>query len=239
MVESADKLNWVKYAFWTAVIAFYIYAGAKWLFVDLKYYFPYAIVHVVAVLWFISIGTGIIWRSRYRGHHVTVNGVSGSIYGPPEYVPDPSMGKGFHWAVFNLGFSMLPPLRGKLGTLVVPADQLYVAGKNYVGLTLAVRWPLGLVPNRVNFFLRQNEGDYNLNKIYFGKYSQQFIDNSGQEKDLNEQIKAKDSLINVLQKANENKFDGFEEIKEFADRMTGNKFSLKKFVGKVTKEDEE
>ena len=238
MQDSTDAINWIKVSFWTSIAVIFFFV-VRHFYPDTQWFFPPSIVIIFSFIWFFSVGKSIIWVSRYRGYWVAVNGIAGSIYGKPEYISDPSMGKDFYWAVLNLGYSHFPPLRGKLSTLVVPADQLYPAGKNYIGLTLVQLVPLSLIPPRVNNFLRRNESSFNLEKIYFGLYSQNFVDNSGNHEDLVLQLQAKDSYINVLQKAVENKFDTFEEIKEFADRLTGNKFSIKKLVSKATKDDDE
>lgn len=235
--DSIDDFNFFKIGIWILVFIGYFFL-IRYMYPDGKYFFPFAVIHILAFLWFASIGKSVIWRSRAKGYQVTCDGVSGSIYGKPEYVADPSMGKDFHWAVFNLGYSHLPPLRGKLGTLVVPADQVYPAGKNYVGLTLVQKYPFARLPSPVQFFLRRNKGDFNVENVFYGKYSQQFIDNSGVELSLNEQIEAKNSLIGVYQKTIEHDFEHFEEIKEFGDRLTGNKFSIKKLFAKAVKDED-
>lgn len=235
---TSDDFDWVKIGFWTAVAFVYFFAY-KHFYPDAKYFISHPLAHIVVVFFLVS-GLGIIiWRSRYKANQVCVNGISGSIYGKPEPVSDPTMGEGFTWAVFNLGFSMLPPLRGKLATLVVPWNQIYPAGKNYVGLTLVQKKPLESLPFKVVNFLRHNAGDFNLENVYFGQYSQEFIDNSGysddgkSELDLLSTIESQNTLLTQLQKIVEGKFDSFEELKELADRVSG-KGGFKKFLKRVS-----
>ncbi len=233
MEETFEDLNYIKIAFYVLACGLVVYLGNKF-YPEVRWFFPPAVVLIAGFLFLSSIGRYILWKARYKSYQVVVNGCHGSIYGKPDYVPDSSVKKGFCWAVFNLGHSTFPvSLRGKLATLVIPADQIYSAGKSFMGLTLVQKFPLGGLPPKVNFFLRKNKEDFNLDVIYFGKYSQKFIDNSGDETDLSSQITAKDTLINVLNKTIEHDFGNFEEIKEFADRMTRDKTFVRKMIDKV------
>jgi hypothetical protein len=242
MEDTADNLNYYSFAFW-GIMFLIFFLVMRHIYPDGKYYFPYSIPWIFGIIWFVSVGKSILWRSRYYGHHVCVDGIHGSIYGKPDFVPDPSMNsdldKNFHWAVFNLGFSLLPPLRGKLGTLVLPANQLYEAGKNYIALTLCRKWELSQLPHAVSSHLRDNSNDYNLENIYYGKYSRNFIDNSGMESDLNTQIRTKDALIDSLLQTIKNKFAHYEELKTLVDIVGGKENWFKKVLGRVKSKEED
>lgn len=238
MSDTLDEVNWIKVSFWAFGFLIYFLLMKKF-YPDGRYFFPYSIVHILGILWFMSIGKSILWRSRYSSYHVCVDGIHGSIFGKPEYVPDPSVGKGFHWAIFNLGFSLFPPLRGKLATLVVPADQIFPAGKNFVGTTLVRRWQFDLLPHVVSSYLRDNSSDFNVDKIYFGKYSRYFVDNSGKELDLNTQIQAKDSLITSLRKTIEHDFAHYEQLKNMMDKVSGHKNVFRRILEKAKSDEEE
>ena len=242
-MQTSEDINYVKYGFWTFVFILYIYAGKEYIYVDMQYFVPYAVMHVFVLIFFVMIGGSIMWRSRYFGDHFVADGVSGSIYGSPIYVRDISMDTkdvpNFHWAVFNLGFSLLPPMRGKIATAVIPAHMLVQAGKNYETLTMVQKKPINLCPYAVASYLRYNHDDFNLENIYFGKYSKKFVDNSdvGENKDV--QIEALNSLITAQKKIIEDKFGDFETLKEFGDRITGSKYSLKGVLKRSTEPEEE
>lgn len=239
MEETMDSVNWLKVSFMVAGCGLAIYLGNEF-YPDVKWFFPPALVLIFAFIFFWGAGKWIVWMSRYKSYQVNVNGCHGSVYGKPEYVPDPSCGAGFVWAVFNLGHSTFPiSLRGKLGTLVVPGNQVYPAGKGFVGLTLVQKWSLGSLPYPVQRFLRKNEADFNLDNIYFGKYSQEFVDKSGSERDLNAQITAQNNYIGVLEKTVEHDFGHFEEIKELSDRLNKTPNFIQKMTKKVMDKGEE
>ena len=233
MEETFDNLDFFRMSLYVVVFIVALWIGNRF-YPDVRWFFPPSVVLAFVLIFGSNFGKYILWKARYRCYQVCVNGCHGSIYGKPEFIPDSTMGEGFMWAVFNLGHSTFPvSLRGKLATLIVPADQLYSAGKSFIGLTLVQKWALNILPPDVSTFLRRNEEDFNLDNIYFGKYSQTFIDNSGKEMSLNSQINAKNSEIDILRKCMENKFGDFEEIKEFADRMNSNKGVIPKLINKV------
>lgn len=243
MDDTADSLNLVKFAFWSVIAIIYFFV-LRFNFPDWLWYFPPSIVHIAFIIFFLSFGKSIIWRSRYLAPQVTVNGCHGSIRAVPEYIPDKSMGKGldgnvFKWAVFNLGYSHFPPLRGKLKTLVVPADQLKRVGDSFNGMTLVSLRPLTSLPSPVTAYFREAVGEYNLDSIYYGKYSQHYQDTSGIEADLSAQIDSLNAHIDQLTRINRNKFGGFEELKELADRMNSGGGTLKKFFSKAFSKEEE
>ena len=238
MEDSFDEVDWFRIAIYIAVSGLMIWLGNHY-YPDVKWFFPPAVVLIAGFFFLQQIGKGVIWKSRYSSYSVNVNGCHGSIYGKPEYIKDVVMTKEgdrktFVWAVFNLGHSTFPiSLRGKIATLVVPANQLYPVGKGFTGLTLVQKWPLGSLPPNVHRFLRNNSNDFNMENIFFGGFSQEYIDNSSEQADLKEQIIAKDILIGVLQKTIEHDFGNFEEIKEFSDRMSSNPTMIKKMISKV------
>ena len=239
MEDSMEEVDWLKIFVILVFAGLIIYLGNRF-YPDMKWYFSPSLVIIVGTFFFWNFGRAILWKSRYNSYQVNVNGCHGSIYGNPEYIRDDSVRKGFVWAVFNLGHSTFPvSLRGKLKTLVVPADQLFPAGKGFNGQTLVQKYPLGSLPYPVHSYLRHNKNDFNLDNIFFGKYSQEYKDNSGNELDLHTQIMAKDTLIGVLQKTVEHDFGNFEEIKEFADRLSTNKTFVKKMVERVKGVNEE
>ena len=240
MEETVDNLTIFQITLFVLISGAVIYLGNTY-YPDVKWFFTPSIVCIFLFVFFFSLGRGIIWKSRYHSYQINVNGYHGSIYGKPEYIKDDSVRQGFVWAVFNVGHSTFPiSLRGKLGTLVVPADQIFPAGKGFIGLTLVQRYPLGGLPSKVHAYLRHNESSFNQQNIYFGRYSQSFFDNSVTQDGLQTQIKAKDTLIGVLEKAVESQFGAFEEIKEFADRINKTPSFIQKMTAKVKgKEDDE
>lgn len=236
MQDTAEDINWMRIFLWVAVAIMY-FLLMRHFYPDGQYYFPWAVVHIAGFFWLYSLGKAVLWRSRYYGDHIVCDGISGSIYGTPVYVRDPSMGPTFHWAIFNLGFSLLPPLRGKLATLVVPSDQLLKAGRNYLCLTLVRKKQYEQLPHVVASFLRDNQSDYNLETVYHGKYSRRYTDNSGVEIDLNAQIEAKDKLITNLRKTNEGDFMHYEQIKNLVDKLGGKKNFFKKVLDRMKSEE--
>ena len=240
MEDNLEDVNWLRVALYVSISGLIIFLGNHF-YPDSKWFFPPSVVLIASFFFFMNVGKFILWKARYQSYQVLVNGCHGSIYGKPEYVSDPTMGDGFYWAIFNLGHSTFPvSLRGKLATLVVPANQVFPAGKSFIGLTLVQKTPIGSLPPPVHSYLRYNKESFNQDIIYYGKYSQAFRDNSSQMSDLDSQIRAKDILIGVLQKTIEHDFGNFEEIKEFASRMSGDRSFLQKMVSQVkkVKEDE-
>ena len=238
MNELTDDVNWTKIIFFTIGAFLYIYMMNK-NYPDLQYYFPYAVVHVLSFIYFVNIGSAVKWKLRYKSPQFVAHGVHGSIQGKPEYIPDPTMGDGFHWAIINLGHVGNTPLRGQLATAIVPANQLQEVGDSLEALTLVQLYPLNLLPAPVNFYLRQENSRFNTNQVYFGKFSKAFIDKSALQQDLQSQLNAKNSEINVLRKSQEGKFGDFEDIQEMAKRITGDKFSFKNIIKKAVKPEDE
>jgi hypothetical protein len=233
MDESMQDVNWLRIAFFLAFCGIIIYLGNRF-YPEVKWFFPPAIVIIFGLVFAYGSGKWIIWRSRYYAYQVNVNGCHGSIYGKPEYIRDDSVRKGFVWAVFNLGHSTFPiSLRGRLATLIVPADQIHEAGKGFNGVTLVHRTPIGNLPYPVHSFLRHNSDSYNLDVVYFGKYSKEYLDNSGLENDLNSQIESLNYLIGIYQKTIEHDFSHIEEIKVLSGLLAEKKGMVKAIVEKV------
>jgi len=115
------------------------------------------------------IGYSIIWISRYFMPHVAVNGCCGSTDGPPVCIKDHNEKE---WLIFNLGDSHYPtPMRGKLGTLVVPKLLMRHEGRHWVGTVFAQRTPFKRLPPALFSYLYHNSSDYNTKEVFFGQYT--------------------------------------------------------------------
>jgi hypothetical protein len=199
------------------------------IFVAIVYYFirrsageylvskPIAEVFIIAFL-VISSQT-VLWISRYKMPHVTVNNFSGSILGRPIVLQD---NYGIKWALFNTG-EFLEPFhgRGKLATLVVPFNQLKRAGRNYVGMAFVRRTPLRFLPPIVNKYLRFQAIDYNLKNIFFGKFSEDFEHANPDITSYEEKISSLHSQVNFRDKLIEGNNDEIIEQIELGKKLSG------------------
>jgi len=237
--ESVDDINarFIGFVILLCIVFFFV---LRQIWPDVRWYFPPSIVIIFSIMFLYNFGKFIIWRSRYNSDHITVNGISGSIYGRPILITDPSRGEGFKWAVYNLGFSLLPPMRGKLGTLVIPWNPDSKTGRNYIDKTkVTPNFPYEFLPSPVSSFLRRNQDDYNIHKVYYGIYSENFLEKNPNISDYEALIEAKETRIEQLTSIVEGRFDKFEEIRNFASRMAGQGFSLRKLFGMGEKKSEE
>lgn len=158
----------------------------------------------------------VIWKGRYYMSQVCVNNFSGSILGRP--IPK---GK---YAIFNCG-EVIDPIhfRGKIATLVVPKDQLRKAGRNYVGLTFVKKTPLLLLPTVVHRFLYHHESEYNLDNVYFGEYSEKFLEANEELPDYEEEKLNMQKQLNVRDRMIEGDDDLMVEKVKTAGEMRGDK----------------
>lgn len=179
------------------------------------------VIEIMAVAFAIISGQTVLWISRYYMSQVTVNGFSGSILGRPVLLKD---AHNISWVIFNTG-EFLEPFhgKGKLATLVVPRSQINRSGKNYVGLTFVRKTPIKNLPTVVHSFLVHNQKDYNLNVIYFGKYSEQFIHQNPEITDFEAQVQNLYSQVNMRDDLLEGRNDILIEHKKFAEEMTDSK----------------
>lgn len=217
-------------------VAFFLVQRHYWP--DLYVYIPPSLLIIGGCFTVYFLGKSIWWKFRDTGYRVQVGGVSGSINGPPALVPDPSRGKGFYWALYGLG--AVPPFKGKLALLVVPYHQIYVDQGFHSGLTMVRPWSKFRLPSVVQKWLDDYPTEFNSEKVFFGCYSRSFIDRSG-EKEMakEEQLRAKDSLIGVLEKSNVNKFDHYEDLKNIMGKVTGEENWFKKTLRRLKKKEEE
>lgn len=173
---------------------------------------------VILVSCAIVSGSTLVWASRYSMPHVTVNGFSGSILGRPVLIKD---NNDVCWAIFNTGVYLEPIHgKGKLATLIVPQEQLNLAGSNFVGLTFVKKTPPNFLPPVVYKFILRNSTDFNTTNIYFGKYSEEFEHQNPQISDFEIQIENLFGQINLRDDLLEGRNDALIEQKKFADQMT-------------------
>ena len=205
---------------------------------DLRWFFPPSLVIIFGLISMMLVAKSIWWKFRDTGFRVQAGGVSGSILGEPFVKADPSMGKGFKWAIFGLG--AVPPFKGRMGVLVVPLHQVYKVQGFYNSLTLVTRWNKFHLPSVVQEFFEENPEEFNLDFIYYGKHSQDFIDNSSEYSSSHEeQLKAKDSIISSIQLSNKNKFSHFEELKNVVDKVGGKTNTFQRMLEAVKKKEED
>ncbi len=205
---------------------------------DLTWNFPPALVLIFGCLSAYTVAKTIWWKFRDGGYRVQVGGVSGSINGPPVLVSDPSKGKNFYWALFGLG--AVPPFKGRLGLLVVPFNQLYLTQGFFSGLTMSQPWNIFNLPSVVQRWLDNKPDEFNTDKIFFGEYSKTFIDSSGVD-DLSkdDQLKAKNSLIESYHKTNVKQFDHYEEVYNMFEKFGGKKSLWQKAIEAFKRKDED
>jgi hypothetical protein len=171
----------------------------------------------------VLLGISCVWISRYYMPHVTVNGVGGSIEGPPTKIKDT---QGRIWQIHKLGASKYPiPLPGKLGTLVVPDDLMKKAGARYVGLVRASKLPFKKLPPSVfNYIYHHKDGidGFNVKNVWFGKYTPADLRritevNLRRDEELHDLY----SRYNSRQKLLEGDHEDIEELIETARRIGG------------------
>lgn len=240
MIELSEEINPLKIMLVFVFCAcFFLIQRHYWP--DLYWYFPPSLVIMFGAFSLYMIGNAVWWKFRDVGYRVQVGGVSGSINGPPVQVKDPvrsTGGKDFRWDIFALG--AVPPFRGKKGVLVVPHHQIYESQGFYQGLTMINRWDLSLLPDVVQNLFDDMPGFFNLDKIYYGEYSKDFVidDEIG---NLKAEIENKNNLISSMKKTIKNKFHHYDEVKSLGERVSGRESwwsSLLKNM-KKKKEDEE
>lgn len=234
MRDPMDDINPLKFLI-VLIICVAFFLVQRHYYPDLRWYFPPSLVIIFGFFSLYFLGKSVWWKFRDGGYRVQVGGVSGSINGEPIQVKDPSKGKDFAWDLFPLG--AVPPFKGKLGLLVVPHNQIYKTQGFYNGLTMTSRWNLFNLPAVVQQAIDNMPNEFNLDRIYFGEYSKDFIDNSGDEISLRDQLRAKDALISSLQKTNVNKFDHYEEIKNIVGKIGGDKNWFQKTLERLKKKD--
>lgn len=172
----------------------------------------------------------VLWISRYYMPKVVVNGHNGSILGKPIIIKgsgsknnesDPIVE---NWAIFNTGESLEPfHLRGKLSVLVIPFDTLKTAGSNYISRVFVRRTPVMSLPSEVYSFLVHNSIDYNLENVYFGKFSEDFVDQNPDIMDYEAYIGKMNHQLNLRNDMLEGRNDMLIEMKKFAEEMSGDK----------------
>lgn len=185
---------------------------------------------VIFVLYFGS--EFLIWASRYYMPQVTVNGHSGSIYGRPHIVGE--------WAIFGTGVNFLPfPMPFRLGTLVVPRKHLMRAGPNIVGLTHVSKCDVHELPEKVYDYCTKNKGEFNINNVYFGSYTEYFIKLHEHLPNYLVEIKKLNRRINTLADLFEGKYDSMTEIVNLGEKFGGKQkiFDFDRLKGE--KKDEE
>ncbi len=198
-----------------------------------EYYMSKPIMEILVFSFFVVAGQTILWWSRYYMPHVTVNGASHSILGRPIVLQDKDKSE---WLVFNCGESLEPfHFRGKLGTLVVPKPSMKRAGRNYVGLPFVKRTPVLALPKVVSRYLFRNKDQYNIEKIMFGRYTEEFLIDNPQIPDFEDVRENLLTQINLLTRVIEGNNDHLLEMMEMARSITGEK---KKWY-QVFKKDEE
>ncbi len=231
-----ENTNWVKVVF-TVVLCTAFFFVQRHYWPDLYWRGPPALFLIIGGVYALTIGKTLWWRFRDGGYRVQVGGVSGSINGPPILVSDPSVGKGFKWALYGLG--AVPPFKGKLGLLVVPYNQMYVSQGFHSGLTMTQRWNVFTLPAVVQKLLGEIPDEFNLDVIHFGRYSQEFIDRSGVgELSKDDQLSAKDSLIRDLDETNKNKFEHLEQTQNLFTKMGGKRSWFQKVLEGLKKKEE-
>lgn len=158
-----------------------------------------AITQIFIVFFLYFVGEAVFWNARYHMPQVTVNGLSGSFNHRPVVVGD--------YAIYSLGETIKPVyVSGKLSgepTLIVPVAHIKRAGKYHVGLTFVKITPLLNLPKHVFKYLFAHQRDFNIDDIYFGKYTEEFTQNHIDElpdiesltENFNRQINERDQII--------------------------------------------
>lgn len=175
----------------------------------------------------------VTWNSRYGMPKFVSDGISGSMYNDasPKLVDytfrmkDGTI-KTVKYAVFNLGECTEPiHLKGKLATAIVPFDSLtYLStGKHWITATKTKRFPMRNLPLSVSTFLSRNQEHYNTKEVYFGVYSQPFIDKNPELPDFEAQLEALENKNLFLTRHLEGKNNDINEIVETAREVSGSK----------------
>jgi len=189
-----------------------------------SYFINKGLLEIFVVAFLIVSGSSIVWISRYYMPHLTLNNFSGSILGRPIVLKDKD---GFEWAVYNTGESLNPVhLKGKLMTVVVPWRQINLTGQNHVGKTFVRLAPLSFLPPVVHTFLINNKEDYNLDKIKFGRNSEEFRHKNFEIEDYEAEMDTLHSQINLRNDLLQGRNEIFEEQLEFAKKMSSGKRSI-------------
>lgn len=179
------------------------------------------IVEIFVVIFLIFTSQTVVWISRYYMPKVAVNNFSGSILGRPVVIKDRYDQS---WALFNTG-EYLEPFhgKGKLATLVIPLEHLRQAGKNFLGLTFVRIIPAKKLPPVVYSYLMHHSVDYNLQRVYFGKFTEEFQQDNPEAIDYELQIQSLQQQINLRDDLLEGRNDELVEMKKFAEEMSGSK----------------
>lgn len=184
------------------------------------------IVEIFVIIFIYFSTSSIIWVSRYYMPHVAVNNFSGSILGRPIVINQQYRLKdklvNFSFAVFNTG-EFLEPFhgKGKIATLVVPFTQLKSVGRNWIGTTFVKKFPLKLLPPNVYNYLIHHKSEFNLENIYYGKYSEDFISSNPDVEMLEQQLEASYQHTNFLRDILERRNDDLIEMTELGKKLSG------------------
>lgn len=221
-----------------------------WILVAVVYYFVRvkfqnagqsglntAIVEIGFAALCISSGKVAVWFSRYYMPKVCVNNFSGSILGKPVSIKDDN---GVDWAIFNTGESLEPVhLRGKLATLIVPLSAIKELGSNWAGSVFVKKTPLNFTPPVAYNYLVHHSEDYNLENVYFGKFSTDFETTEPVISDYEEKIQALHSQINFRNDIIENRNDQLFEMYELGKKLSGNEKRWYDFLKRSKTADEQ
>ncbi len=220
MTSNVEDLNWFR-------ILFFVFAGFLAIMIFNKVIFPspeqvatfpYGVIIVFGFFIATALVQAIDWRSRYGHHrHVTVDGFSGS-FKRYHLVPDKSIHPDFKWMVISTGYSEHPfPTEGKLATLIVPAKQVIESGDNLVGVTHVNK--TDVVPHVVSAFFRRYKGDFNVENVWYGRYSRRFRDLSGVDEDLVTEVESLNHLVDQYRKHQKRDFGSVQEFVNISEKL--------------------
>lgn len=168
------------------------------------------------------------WFFRYYMPHVTVDGFCGSIGKRPYIVGD--------YAIFPCGEVFQPVhLEGRIHTLVVPKRQIKRAGRNYIALTKVKKTPILQLPENVHRFLYHNQTDFNVKHIFYGEYTEKFIQEQEELPDFTEEIANYRRQVNIRNRMVEGDNDLLIEQMKAARELGEDK----KFFGFLKKKKDE
>lgn len=174
-------------------------------------------------------GLYFFWFYRYWMPHVVCNGFSGSFGLRPEPIGD--------YFVFGCGEVFDPVhIKGKIHTLVVPKRHMTKVGRNYVSVVRVKKTPLLNIPEDPARFLYHNKGNYNVDNIFYGEYSEEFMEANVNplklDEDLPKFMEERENFqraINIRNRKIEGDNDLFEEVMETASRL-GRRKTWKDFI---------